>query len=441
MSALARYFAASGRRGGTPRYKGEKWAVGGSDLARSPISDTLIKEGIRVKIGHRIGNIGRDTALVAYNRAIPLNNPEILAAKRFGVPVVPYAELLGDITRQYRTIAISGSHGKSTTTALAGLLLMKAKLDPTILIGTNLRELGGKNMRMGNGPYLVLEADDFGAAFTHYSPTVAIVTNIDREHLDYYGSFANLKRAFLKFLAATRPHGAVILNRDDNVLRSLRARIEKTAATNRVQVAWYSAHGPEEKKIRAALKVPGVHNVSNAAAVLALAKVLGISRGDALRAMSAYRGAWRRMERRGSFRGAPVFDDYAHHPTEIKASLQAFREKYPARKILCVFQPHQAKRLEALFREFTNAFDGADETIVLPAYQVAGRDVPPSAGRGAEALVRAIREKHPRRPIFYLEKPRDLRKAILAAAAPLSRHVIVMMGAGDIVELTDSLVS
>lgn len=451
MSALARYF------------KAQKWAVSGSDAVRSKITDSLQKDGVRVKIGHKKAYLPAGLDILVYNRAIPQNNPELAAARVLGrgsrrssewspgtrVRILPYAETLGEITKKYKTIAITGSHGKSTTTSLAALALVKGGLDPTVLVGTTLRELGNKNFRMGRatkrGKYLVLEADDFGAAFTHYSPTLAVVTNIDREHLDFYKTFSTLKAAFLKFLANTRAGGIFILNRDDGPLWSLRAHIMRIARKNKIRVIWYSLHDPTAQKIKRTIKIPGAHNLSNALAVYKLGQALGITPKKILAALGAYRGAWRRMEYRGTFRGgtgggAPVYDDYAHHPTEIKATLRAFREKYPHKKIFCVFQPHQAKRLQLLFKEFTTAFVDADKTLLLPIYKVAGRDEMPGRFDSA-ALSRAIQKREPRKLFFYLANPRRLRNAIRTLAAPLSEHVIVMMGAGDIVKLTDSLLA
>jgi UDP-N-acetylmuramate--alanine ligase len=285
----------------------------------------------------------------------------------------------------------------------------------------------------------VLEADDFGAAFTAYSPTVAVVTNIDREHLDFYKNFGNLKKAFLKFLSRVKPGGLMILNRDSVPLWGLRFRIGVIVRKNRATVIWYSSAEAAARKIRKTISVPGAHNVSNAVAVYELGRFFEIPERTVLAAIHAYRGAWRRMELRGKFRGAPVFDDYAHHPTEIAATLQAFREKFPDKKILCIFQPHQVQRLAILFKEFQAAFEGADEAFILPIYHVAGRDalIPK---RDSEALVRAIQKKQPHKPIFYLADPAKLKDAVLALDGdPLSKKVIVMMGAGDIVKLTEKL--
>jgi UDP-N-acetylmuramate--alanine ligase len=452
MSGLARYF------------KSLKRAVSGSDAVKSPMTDELKKGGINVKIGHKTGNLppprtksGGLGAMVVYNRAIRPDNPEFKAAlARKDLVTLPYSQALGRITEQYRTIAISGSHGKSTTTALAGVILMRAGLDPTILVGTRLADLGGKNIRLGHGPFLVLEADDYGAAFLDYSPAVAIVTNIDREHMDFYKTEANVKRAFLKFLSRTREGGALILNRDDAPLYSLRAQVARLAKKKKLKVIWFSVRGirgaTDAAKIRKAIPIPGAHNVSNASAVMALGKLLKISEKNILSAIGAYRGAWRRMEYKGKFqRTVQVFDDYAHHPSEIKATLAAFREKFPQSPLICVFQPHQAKRLEVLFDEFMAAFDGADVVFILPLYQVLGRDE--KLPRDSESLVRAIEKRaagngEPGKPIFYLRDPKKIRAAVRASLrdVPLLRDPrftkppgVIMMGAGDIADLTHTL--
>jgi UDP-N-acetylmuramate--alanine ligase len=427
MSALARLYLAKG------------WSVAGSDTTASDLTSALQKEGIRVDIGHKKENVKPGVGLMVYNRAIHPDNPEILAANKLHIPTLPYAEVLGTLTKEYTTIAITGSHGKSTTTALAAFALIKRGYDPTVLIGTTLKEFGGKNIRVGKSEYLVIEADDFGAAFTAYSPTVAIVTNIDKEHLDFYKNFGNVKKAFLKFLSRVKPGGLMILNRDDVPLWSLRHRVSAIAKKNSATIVWHSKNDPAAKKIRAAISIPGAHNVSNAVAVYELGRFLEIPTQVTLSAIHGYRGAWRRMELRGAFKGAQVFDDYAHHPTEIAATLRAFREKFPKKKILCVFQPHQTQRTALLFGEFQTAFNAADETLILPIYHVAGRDaVIPN--RDSAALVHAIQKKQPRKPIFYLADTTKLKSAILALGTPLSPKVIVMMGAGDIVKLTDKLI-
>jgi UDP-N-acetylmuramate--alanine ligase len=231
----------------------------------------------------------------------------------------------------------------------------------------------------------------------------------------------------------------MILNRDDMPLWSLRHRVTAIAKKKSVTVVWYSKNDPSAKKIKKVISIPGVHNISNATAVYELGRFLEVPDRLTLAAIRNYHGAWRRMELRGKFKAAPVYDDYAHHPTEIAATLRAFKEKFPKKKILCVFQPHQTQRTALLFKEFQTAFDAADETLILPIYRVAGRDaVIPH--RDSAALVRAIQKKQPRKPIFYLANPAKLKSAIVALGAPLSKKVIIMMGAGDIVKMTNGLV-
>jgi len=449
MSGLARYFLA------------HKWHVSGSDAAKGVMTQELVKDGVRVKIGHKKGNIPADTELVIYNRAIPPDNPELVAAERAsragnGMVVLPYSKALGRITEDYQTIAITGSHGKSTTTALAGLTLMRAGLDPTILVGTKLTDLRGSNIRIGHGPHLVLEADDFHAAFLDYSPAIAIVTNIDREHMDFYKTFANAKRAFLKFLSRTRHGGVLILNRDDAPLYSLAPAIARLAKKNELKVIWFSLRGDAAaaRKIKKIIPIAGEHNVSNALAVLKLGAILKIPEKKILSAIGSYKGAWRRMELKGKLQMAkarseqkikiPVYDDYAHHPTEIRATLAAFKEKFPQSPLVCVFQPHQAKRLELLFKDFTEAFDAADIVFILPLYKVLGRDE--KYPHDSAALAEALAAREPGKPVFYLAAPAKIRTEITRVIrdVPLKNQfarspVIVMMGAGDISDLTGKL--
>ncbi len=444
MSALARYYMA------------QKGPVEGSDSQKSSITDELIKEGVRVKIGQKTppkGLKGRERPVaVIYNRAIPLENPELEAFRSEGVPLIPYAEALGEVTREYDTIAITGSHGKSTTTALAAVMLMRAGFDPTVLVGTKLADLGGRNVRIGgrNGRrcddhrWLVLEADDYQAAFLHYSPSIAIVTNIDREHMDFYKTFGNVQRAFLRFLGRTREGGMLILNKDDAPLASLRDRIMTLARNKKLKVVWYSRRGAEAAAIKKYLTLPGAHNLSNAAAVYALGRALGIPQKKILGAFHAYRGAWRRMEYRGTIsvgaRRVKVFDDYAHHPTEIKATIAAFREKFPHAPLLVAFQPHQAKRLAALFDDFQSAFAGADVVWIAPIYAVRGRDE--AVKYDSAALVRAMQSRPgATEKVFSLEDMRHLGRALRTLLAtplfpPRTTPVLVMMGAGNIVDAT-----
>jgi UDP-N-acetylmuramate--alanine ligase len=452
MSALARYFLS------------QNWAVSGSDAARHTITDGLKKDAIRVKIGHKRANVPPNTSIIIKSVAVSAKNPEIMEATRRGIKVLTYPEALGSITRQYKTIAIAGSHGKSTTTALVALALIRAGFDPTVIVGTNLKEFNDQNFRIGkgngDGNWLVLEADEYGRAFYNYSPFVAIVTNIDREHLDIYKNIADAKNAFMRFLSNTVSDGALILNRDDKNLYSLKARVAALAKKKKLRVVWYSLNDtPATVKIKRVIKIFGKHNLSNAESVYQLGKFLKIDEKKTLAAIGSYHGAWRRMEYRGMMKFADkknntkngkakliealVYDDYAHHPTEIKATLRAVREHFPKQPIICVFQPHQGKRLELLFREFTGAFDDADITILLPIYKVRGRDE--LCPQSSESLAEAIRFCNPLKYVVYLESPKKLATAIkdfyLSSPFVKKGHspIVVMMGAGDVVNYTSAL--
>lgn len=440
ISALARWFLA------------QNWAVTGSDLADSSIITDLRKAGVKVKIGHKTANLPKKgPSMVIYTSAVSQSNPELIEARRRGIKPLSYPEVVGCLTEVYKTIAIAGSHGKSTTTALMSLVLMRAGADPNVILGTNLKELGGVNFRKGKSKWLVLEADEWNASFLKYHPDIAVVTNIDKEHLDFYKNLASVKKTFLKFLAKTKPGGVLILNSDDANLRSLHSPISKIAKVRKLRVIWYSIknHKSEVKsqKLRKILKIPGEHNVSNASAVLEIAKILKIKEVVALRAISNFHGSWRRFEYRGKFRivngkfRVDIYDDYAHHPTEIKATLKGFKEKFPGKMLICVYQPHQARRLQALFKEFVSAFELADALILFPIYEVAGRDKVNSSFT-SEKLAKAILKKYPRKKVLYLSDPKNIREFVLRellASGYTQPPVLVMMGAGTIVNYTSLL--
>lgn len=437
VSALARWFLA------------QKWAITGSDTAKSAITEDLHKQGLKVKIGHKSSNLPKDTDLVIYSSAVLPQNPELKKAKRLKIQTLSYPEALGRLTKIYDTIAVSGSHGKSTTTALTSLVLMAAKQDPTVIIGTKLKEFGDKNFRSGKSDWLVIEADEWQASFLRYSPFITIVTNIDREHLDFYKNISNLKNTFIKFIERTRKGGALILNQDDENLFSLKPKIRRIALKRKLKVFWYSNKiRSDSKKIRGSLHIPGEHNLSNAMAAFTLARVLKIKDLTALKAIGQYRGSWRRMEYRGRFKvlgfRCEVFDDYAHHPTEIKATLKAFKEKFPSQPLVCVYQPHQAKRLKALFEEFQTAFDDADITLIAPLYRVLGRDKV-NLYLDSKSLVKTMQKKYPGKLIFYISDLKNLKKAIRVLVSTLKPNtsnlepIVVMMGAGDIVNYTKNL--
>jgi len=440
MSSLARWF------------KAKNWAVSGSDSAASDLLRELRNDCIEVKIGHKKANLRENTGLLVYNRAISLKNPEIAEARRRGIPALAYPEALEALTWYYMTVAVAGAHGKSTTTSLLSLMLILGRKDPTVIVGTKLKEFarhGGNasNFREGKSGMLVLEADEFHSSFLHYSPSAALITNIDREHLDWYGTFANVKKAFLEFVGNIRQGGVLVANRDDAPLRALRSAIERIAKEHDVRVVWYTVHAPVVRAIRPLLHIPGEHNLSNAVGAYTLARLLGVPERDALGAIARYRGAWRRFEHKGLLKiknsglKIDVYDDYAHHPTEIKATLEGAKAFFGDAKVICVFQPHQQRRLTALFNDFIKAFDAADSIVFLPTYTVAGRDTGDER-HTAERLAALVAKRNPRRSVAYLVDPRKLRavvRSLTAGDADAYRYIVIMMGAGTIAEYTKDL--
>jgi UDP-N-acetylmuramate--alanine ligase len=399
VSALARAFLHRG-------YK-----VSGSDAAPSELLDELRREGIKIFASHSARNITPACGLVIYSLAVRKENPELKRAISLGVPTQSYPEALGEFARDYYTIAISGSHGKSTTTALVSLMAIAAGMDPTVIIGTKLREFRGKNFRSGKSDFLIIEADEWQRAFLNYRPDIAAITNTDAEHLDTYKNFADVRKTFARYAAQVSHAGALILNKRDKSSKAL-------ARAASAPVVYFSL--PRKRWV---LRVSGIHNQLNAEAAWMIGKTLGVSRTVAARAFGSYQGAWRRMERL-PIRGMTAYSDYAHHPTEIKATIQAMKERYPKKKLLIIYQPHQIERLTKLFKDFTHAFSGADALYLVPTYQVAGREY---AGKKktSEDLARTVSGAR-----YFRDCAHAFRA--LATLPDLKSHIVVFMGAGDI---------
>jgi UDP-N-acetylmuramate--alanine ligase len=407
VSALARY------------YLSKECEVSGSDLAASEITTALAKEKVRVLIGNSADHISEDLDLVVYSPAVPKDNPELVQAKTYRIKTKSYPEALGELTKQYYTIAISGSHGKSTTTALVALILVKAGIDPTVIVGTKLKEFGDSNFRQGKSKYLVIEACEYDGSFLEYDPKIIVVTNVDKEHVDYFKTFANVKKTFKNFVKKLPKDGFLVFNADDPH--------SKFGFKNSRE---YSLKDSEAKQIKEILQIPGEHNVSNALAALQVARILDISDETSFEALGKYQGSWRRFE---VVKTKPytVISDYGHHPNEVAATLKSAREKFPGKKIWLIFQPHQYQRTHYLFDDFVEVFRRApiDEIIITDIYDVAGREEKDiSQETSSSKLVEAIISNH----VTY--KPVD------AAEQYVKQHmkdgeVLIIMGAGDIYKL------
>lgn len=418
VSALAKYFLARGA------------VVTGSDLVSTEITKDLERRGVAIAYGpHKKANILKATKLVVYTSAVPARSPELAEAKKRKIKTRSYAEVLGDLTKQYKTITISGSHGKSTTTALVSLILEEGYFDPTVIVGTSLKEFGNSNFRHGHSRYLVLEADEWNKSFLNYRPSVALLTNIDLEHLDTYKNEKEIERTFRNYLKRLPKDGVVVANHDDE-------RTRRVAEGSKKKVHWYSLKSPEATVVRNILKIPGEHNVSNALGALAVGRALGIPEPMILRALSRYRGAWRRFEFKGYLNGASVIDDYGHHPREITSTIRAARDRFPFQRVWCVYQPHQYQRLRHLWDDFKGAFDMADRVCLLPVYDVAGRETKSAKiAVNSQKLVHELirRGKEAYHMNSFAKAERFLQKSIRPG------DVVLMMGAGDITSLSKTL--
>jgi len=426
MSALAKF------------YLSEKAKVSGSDLESSEITEELAELGAKIYTGeHSASNVTKNADLVIYNAAIKKDNTELAAAKSYKLKTKSYAEVIGELTKKYYTIAITGAHGKSTTTALIAKIMIDAGLDPTVVVGTKLNEFGGSNFKKGYSKYFIIEADEYAGSFLHYRPDIAVVTNIDREHLDFYKNMAKIKAAFKKFLLNVKPGGFLVLNNDNKEVLKLGLGLAKLKRFKN-KIKWYSLRNKKVDEIKNKLQIPGAHNVSNALAAYGTGEILGIEPKIILKSLAEYGGAWRRFEYKGSINGAKIFDDYAHHPTEIRATLEAARTRFPKSRIWCIFQPHQRKRLSALFNEFLDAFDPANELVLLDPYEVSGRENVFYDGKfTAFSLAQKI-DQRLKNNVYYLPYKSEVADFLKKYTA--WGDVVIMMGAGDIWKITKELI-
>ena len=433
VSALAQYYLSKGSE------------VSGSDLTRSEITDFLKKMGAKIYIGNFAKNIQKDFDLVIYTPAAKKNNPELKKAKSYKIKTLSYPEALGELTKKYFTIAVSGTHGKSTTASMIGLALEKAGLDPTIIVGSRLKEFGNSNFRAGKSKTLVIEADEHFASFLNYWPKIIVLTNIERDHLDYYKNLKNILSAFKKYIKHLEKDGFLVANKDDKNITKIIYEFENLgreitkdefASAGHPAVNKFSVNGSEAKKIKKLLKVPGQHNVYNALAVLAVARILRIPDDITFKSLSEFKGTWRRFEikkAKAYGKQITIISDYGHHPTEVLATLKAVREKYAKKNIWCIFQPHQRQRTYYLFDEFVRAFKEAptNKIIITDIYDVAGRETKKiKAGVSSKKLVKKIKKDNIR--YFAPDKAEKYVKENIK-----SGDALVIMGAGDIYKLAD----
>jgi len=414
------------------------YEVSGSDLKDSEVVARLRTLGAGIAAKHDAANVeGADVVVVS--TAVPESNPEVVRAHERGVPVIPRAEMLAELMRIKYSVAVAGAHGKTTTTSMVGEILAHGGLDPTVIVGGRLKAIGA-HARLGQGPFLVAEADESDGSFLFLSPTIAVITNIDEEHLDYYGSLDTIRQAFATFVNRVPFYGTIILPSDEPHAASLRPHAKRRTVTYALGAGAdvegrdlavgpggvrfnLRVRGRDEGPI--ALKVTGVHNARNALAAIAAGWELGVPMAAIRDALHEFAGVGRRLESRGEVHGALWIDDYAHHPTEIAAAVAAIRATH-GKRIVAVFQPHRYTRTMALLGRFAECFAGVAELVLLPIYPAGEAPIP---GVTAEGLADRVTKRGGTRVHVVADHP----AAASAALALLGENdVFLTIGAGDV---------
>jgi UDP-N-acetylmuramate--alanine ligase len=422
------------------------YRVSGSDLRRSSITDRLHDLGGTIFEGHHGHQIeGADVVVVS--SAIDDSNPEVHSALKASVPVIPRAEMLAELMRLKYSIAVAGAHGKTSTTSLVASVLAAGGLDPTVVIGGKLKSIGS-NALLGQGDYIVAEADESDGSFLKYSPAIAVVTNIDREHLDFYKDLDDIKNVFLSFIDRIPFYGLVVVCLDDEAVQDVIPKIRKRIITyglspqadlqarNIVSQGLSSKFEVLHKGTRLGkikIGLPGEHNVNNALASIAIGLELGIDFDTIKTALEKAEGVQRRLEVKGEPRAMTIIDDYGHHPTEIKTTLTALSQSWPGRRKIVVFQPHRYSRTQALFDDFARSFYLADVLLVMPVYAASE---PPIEGVESRSLCDSI-QAHGHKEVHFVDGKKAAVELLAEMVSPAD--VVLTLGAGDVYRVGEML--
>ena len=421
--------------------------VSGSDLRDSDVIRRLGSLGARVHIGHRKANLTGNPSAVVISSAVKFSNPEVIEARKRHIPVIPRAEMLAELMRMKYGVAVAGSHGKTTTTSMVAAVLGAAGLDPTMVLGGRLKSLGS-SAKLGQGDILVAEADESDGTFLLLSPTIAVVTNIDREHMDFYQTVDRLTESFLAFINKVPFYGLAVLCLDDPHVRSLISKVKKRFTTYGLSPeADFYAQDLQAKAMevqfsvwhrsrslgKLMLRMPGRHNALNALAAVAVGQELEVPFDQVAKALEGFTGIHRRFEVKGEPGGVMVIDDYGHHPAEIQATLLAIRDGW-SRPLTVIFQPHRYSRTHDLFDEFLSAFDGADRLILTDIYSAGEEKI---QGIQAEDLYRAIKRRGHLEVEFIPDKNEIAGRVLPGLKAG---DIVLTLGAGDIYTVGETLV-
>jgi UDP-N-acetylmuramate--alanine ligase len=422
-------------------------AVSGSDLKMSRYAKQLADEGVPVFVGHEAGNLG-DPEIVVVSSAIPETNPELAEARRRGIPVWQRAKMLAHLAGEQKTVAVAGTHGKTSTSSMIAQMFAAMGEDPTFLIGGELNDMGG-NARCGRGRWYVVEADESDGSFLHLAPYVAVVTNVEADHLDHYSGIEEVRETFAAFLGNVDADGVSVLCADDRGLLELasasRARVVTYGRADDAHVRLvsltqdglghrFTVAFPDGTTVEARIGVPGEHMVLNATGALAVAHSLGLDVAAAAEGLASFSGVRRRFELVGEVDGVTIVDDYAHHPTEVAATLEGAR-KAGFERIWVIFQPHRYSRTAALGRDFGRVFEAADRVVLMDVY---GAGETPIPGVSGKTVVDAVLEQRPRSRVAYFPHRAEVEPYIVANVR--AGDLVMTMGAGDVTGVGGDLV-
>jgi UDP-N-acetylmuramate--alanine ligase len=419
------------------------FSVTGSDKQLSEITERLEKLGAKIYEGHSPEHIEPDVDVVVYSSAVKMDNPEVQEAIRRKIPLIRRAEMLAELMRLKYGIGIAGTHGKTTTTSMVGLILIEGGFDPTVIVGGVLRDLGGTNARLGHGNFIVVEADEFDRSFLQLTPTIAVITTLEPEHLDCYGSVEELKNAFIDFANKVPFYGFVVLCLDEPMIQDIMPKIKKKIVTYGLNAqADVQAIDPEFSGRKASytliykgkdygrinLQVPGIHNIKNSLAGIAVGMELGIEFEKIKKAVERFRGVYRRFEIRAEVNGIIVVDDYAHHPTEIRVVLQAAKDGCK-RRVVAVFQPHLYSRTRDFYLDFGRSFFNADVCVLTDVYPAREEPIEGVSGKLIADAARDFGHKD----VHYVPNKMELADYVLGLVK--SGDMVIFMGAGDITKI------
>lgn len=414
--------------------------VSGSDRSLSDVTDRLASLGAEIFEGHSEENIKKDVDVVVYSSAVTMDNVEIQEALRRKIPVIKRSEMLAELMRLKYGIGIAGTHGKTTTTSMVGLVMLEAGFDPTVIVGGKLSGLGGTNARLGKGQFIVVEADEFDRSFLQLSPVIAAITTLEKEHLDIYKDLDDIKEAFIEFANKVPFYGFVVLCLDEEGLRDILPRINRKVITygtsaqadvRAIDISFQEMkskfkvkyHGEILGEIE--LNVPGLHNVKNSLVALTIAKELDVDFETIKSALKKFTGVYRRFEIKANINDIMVIDDYAHHPTEVSATLAAIRSGWD-RRVIAVFQPHLYSRTKDFYLDFAKSFLDSDIFICTDVYPAREEPIEGVSGK----LITEAAEKFGHKNVIYVPDKKELPDKLLEIVKP--GDIVITMGAGDI---------